>query len=173
MPRNHSHKKQSIVSVSSEIGRLRRLLVHSPDSGLGKVVPSKAQDWLFEDIVHLETIRRKEYDYYTKILLYFLDPKLIKGKLKSIDDPGNHFDFYKPGHSSFYKSDKVIELEWLLAEVLNDHEIKLKLIASVCAIENCSYETQNRLATLSSVELAKIFISGSVNGEEMLFPPVP
>ncbi len=71
-----------MIKVSSEVGRLRRLLVHSPDSGLGKVVPSKAQDWLFEDIVHLETIRKKEYDFYTKLLLYFLDPDLIQGKLK-------------------------------------------------------------------------------------------
>ena len=73
------------LHVNSEVGRLRRLLVHSPDSGLGKVVPSKAQDWLFEDIVHLETIRKKEYDFYTKILLYFLDPQKIKGHLKKID----------------------------------------------------------------------------------------
>jgi arginine deiminase len=79
-------KSNNKISVTSEIGRLRRLLVHSPDSGLGKVVPSKAQDWLFEDIVHLDTIRRKEYDYYTKILLYFLDPSKIKGRLSEIDD---------------------------------------------------------------------------------------
>ena len=69
------------LSVTSEVGTLKRLLVHSPDSGLGKVVPSKAQDWLFEDIVHLDTIRKNEYDYYTKILLYFLDPEKIKGKV--------------------------------------------------------------------------------------------
>lgn len=56
------------VNVSTEIGRLRRLLIHSPDSGLGKVVPSKAQDWLFEDIVHLDTIRKDEYDYYAAIV---------------------------------------------------------------------------------------------------------
>ena len=68
------------LNVTSEIGTLRALLVHSPDSGLGKVVPSKAQDWLFEDIVHLDTMRRNEYDYYIKLLLYFLDPEKIKGK---------------------------------------------------------------------------------------------
>lgn len=76
------HHSQFIIymklSVTSEIGTLKRLLVHSPDSGLGKVVPSKAQDWLFEDIVHLDTIRKDEYDYYTKILLYFLDPEKLK-----------------------------------------------------------------------------------------------
>jgi len=111
------------------------LLVHSPDSGLGKVVPSKAQDWLFEDIVHLDTIRRKEYDFYTKILLYFLDPIKIKGHLKNIDSEKSKRSFYKPDNESFFKSDKVVELQWLLADILNDHEIKLKLVASVCAIE--------------------------------------
>jgi arginine deiminase len=165
--------KSNKISVTSEIGALRRLLVHSPDSGLGKVVPSKAQDWLFEDIVHLETIRRKEYDYYTKLLLYFLDPGKIKGRLSEIDDKKNKFNFYKPDHPDFFRSDKVVEVQWLLGNILDDQEIKLKLVASVCAIENCSYETQNHLATLSSTELAKIFISGSLNEQEMLFPPVP
>src|ERR1700686_4098847 len=108
MPKHPSNKVQ--VSVSSEIGRLRGLLVHSPDSGLGKVVPSKAQDWLFEDIVHLDTIRRKEYDFYTKILLYFLDPEKIKGNLKKIDDTKSKRKFYKPDNADFFKSDKVIEL---------------------------------------------------------------
>jgi len=166
-------KSNNKISVSSEIGTLRRLLVHSPDSGLGKVVPSKAQDWLFEDIVHLETIRRKEYDYYTKLLLYFLDPDKIKGKLAEIDNRQNDFEFYKPESKGFFRSDKVVELQWLLAEILEDHEIKLKLVASVCAIENCSYEMQDQLAILNGVQLAKVFISGTLNDKEMLFPPVP
>src|SRR5580704_4049400 len=117
------------LRVTSEIGNLKRLLVHSPDSGLGKVVPSKAQDWLFEDIVHLDTIRKKEYDYYTKLLLYFLDPVKIKGRLKKIDSEKANRDFYKPGHLAFFKSDKVVELQWLLADILTEHEIKLKLVA--------------------------------------------
>jgi arginine deiminase len=171
MTRQHPHKAR--VSVSSEIGRLRRLLVHSPDSGLGKVVPSKAQDWLFEDIVHLDTIRRKEYDFYTKLLLYFLDPEKIMGNLASIDDERHHRRFYKPGDEHFFRSDKVVELQWLLADILGDEEIKSKLVASVCAIEACSYETQKELQKLSPVQLAKTFISGSQNDESMLFAPIP
>jgi len=171
MPKHYSPKTQ--VSVSSEIGRLRRLLVHSPDSGLGKVVPSKAQDWLFEDIVHLDTIRRKEYDYYTKILLYFLDPEKIKGRLAEVDSLENKRAFYKPGDERFFRSDKVVELQWLLADILRDHEIKLKLVASVCAIEACSYDTQKELQQLSPVELAKTFISGTMTGDKMLFAPIP
>src|SRR6195952_3695559 len=165
----HTHQLQ----VSSEVGRLRRLLVHSPDSGLGKVVPSKAQDWLFEDIVHLDTIRRKEYDFYTKLLLYFLDPDRIKGRLKEIDDPAASRNFYKPTHPDFFRSDKVVELQWLLAEILDDFEIKLKLAASVCAIENCSYDTQKELLDLGSTDLAKAFITGTLNSGRMLFAPIP
>ncbi len=164
---------QQNINVSSEIGRLRRLLVHSPDSGLGKVVPSKAQDWLFEDIVHLETIRRKEYDFYTKLLLYFLDAPKIKGRLTEIDNSKNRFDFYKPSHKNFYRSQKVVEIQWLLAEILEKEEIKQKLTASVCAIENCSYDLQNKLTALSGPDLAKVFISGSLNEQEMLFAPIP
>ncbi len=161
------------LQVSSEIGRLRRLLVHSPDSGLGRVVPSKAQDWLFEDIVHLDTIRKKEYDYYTKILLYFLDPLKIKGRLNTIDAPLNNRNFYKPGHDDFYRSENVVEIQWLLADILEDHEIKIKLVASICAIENCSYETQQKLQAFSSRDLARTFITGSFDDDHMLFPPIP
>ena len=166
-------KENNNINVTSEIGTLRRVLIHSPDSGLGKVVPSKARDWLFEDIVHLETIRRKEYDYYTKLLLYFLDPDKIKGRLGEIDDSANDFNFYKPDYDEFFKSDKVVELQWLLGELLENHEIKLKLVASVCAIENCSYELQDKLIAIDGRQLAKVFISGTFNEKEMLFPPIP
>ncbi len=169
MSKNNSTK----LLVSSEVGRLRRLLVHSPDSGLGKVVPSKAQDWLFEDIVHLDTIRKKEYDFYTKILLYFLDPKKIKGRLKEIDSEKSKRNFYKPDNEAFFRSDKVVELQWLLADILGDHEIKLKLVASVCAIENCSYDTQKDLLNLDAISLSKTFITGSLNDGKMLFAPIP
>jgi len=163
----------SLIQVSSEIGRLRRLLVHSPDSGLGKVVPSKAQDWLFEDIVHLDTIRREEYDFYTKILLYFLDPSKIKGKVAEIDALANNRDFYKPDHKAFFQSEQVIELQWLLAQILEDREIRLKLVASVCAIESCSYEVEQQLSAFPAAQLAKIFICGSISDDNMLFAPIP
>jgi arginine deiminase len=173
MSKNYPYKAKIAVSVSSEVGRLRRVLVHSPDSGLGKVVPSKAQDWLFEDIVHLDTIRRKEYDFYTKILLYFLDPGKIRGRLAEVDAAASRRAFYKPGDNQFFRSDKVVELQWLLADILADHAIKLKLVASVCAIEACSYETQQDLQEFDPVQLAKTFISGATNDDRLLFAPIP
>lgn len=160
------------IFVSSEVGTLRRLIIHSPDSGLGKVVPSKAQDWLFEDIVHLETMRRDEYDYYVKILLYFLDPEKVKGKLHEIDADTSR-DFYKPENKSYFRSDKVIEFETLLADILAMPEVRTQLIAAVCAVESCSYQFQQELAAMSVIDLAKVLITGTMPNNKMLFPPIP
>src|SRR5690606_8030415 len=106
-------------------------------------------------------------------LLYFLDPGKIKGRLKVIDQTENNRNFYKPGHPDFFRSDKVIELEWLLEQILEDRDIKLKLVASICAIENCSYETEKKLLGFSSEKLAKTFITGSPDDGHMLFTPIP
>ena len=168
-----ANQETNALQVSSEVGRLRRLLVHSPDSGLGKVVPSKAQDWLFEDIVHLDTIRRKEYDFYTKILLYFLDPSKIRGRLAQIDSVSGNRNFYKPDHKEFFRSENVVELQWLLADILEDREIMIKLVSSICAIESVSYETQQQLLTCTPQALSRVFITGSLDDDNMLFPPIP
>ncbi|GGB88687.1 arginine deiminase family protein [Dyadobacter sediminis] len=160
------------IHVSSETGTLKRLLIHSPDGGLGKVVPSKAQDWLFEDIVHLDTMRRKEYDYYVKILLSFLDPGKIKGKLAQIDQDASR-SFYIPGSENYFNSDYVIDIQKLLAEILENESVRTKLTAAICGIERCSYRVQEELNGYDADELAKIFISGAYSGEKMLFAPLP
>jgi arginine deiminase len=162
----------SQINVSSEIGTLKRLLIHSPDRGLGKVVPSKAQDWLFEDIVHLDMMRRDEYDYYVKLLLYFLDPDKVRGKVASIG-PDSDRNFYKPDHEAYFKSDKVIDLQVLLADILVDTAIRTRMIAAICGIERKSFRTQQQLSQFEPVELAKIMISGSLPDLTMLFAPLP
>ncbi|CAF0800283.1 unnamed protein product [Didymodactylos carnosus] len=161
------------LQVSSEIGRLKRLIIHSPDSGLGKVVPSKAQDWLFEDIVHLDTMRRHEYDYYVKLLLYFLDPQKVKGQLDKLDQ-NEARGFFKPDSDEYFSSDNVIEFQNLLAQTLENESMRIKLVASICAIERQLYSTQQKLLALTPIKLANVLISGSYGeNNEMLFPPVP
>ncbi|MEJ6979284.1 arginine deiminase family protein [Pedobacter sp. P351] len=161
------------IRVGSEIGTLRCLIIHSPDSGIGRVAPSQAQNWLFEDIIHLETVRKKEYDFYVKILMYFLDPEKIKGKLEDIDLPENKREFFNPGKLGFHASAKVIEFERLLTDILSLDDIKNKLTASVCALEGCNYAVQQDLINTAPVELAKTLISGSHLDGGMLFPPIP
>ena len=158
------------IFVNSEIGTLKKILVHSPDDGIGKVVPSKAQDWLFEDIVHLDVLRKNEYDYYTLLLLYFLDPLKISGKLS---DVLQNRDFLNPYKSSFYQSDKVIEIEKLLIEILRIENIQLELIAAIIALEECPHKNHIEFKNYSPEQLAKTFISGiSANGIQY-FPPIP
>ncbi|RYE54203.1 MAG: amidinotransferase, partial [Sphingobacteriales bacterium] len=161
------------INVSTEIGRLRRLLIHSPDSGLGKVVPSKAQDWLFEDIVHLDTIRKDEYDYYVKLLMYFLDPEKIKGRLAKIDSEEAERSFFKPNHPDFHNSLAVIEIQNLLSDILKDPSIKKKMVAAVCAIEGCTYKLQLDMVEMDASVLAMTFISGSLENGSMIFAPIP
>lgn len=158
------------VNIQSEIGVLRSLIIHSPDSGLGKIVPDKAQDWLFEDIVHLDTIRKNEYDYYVKLLLYFLDADKIKGKLNAIDA---NRSFYKPNHANFHNSTRVIELQNLLSDILKDEKVRQKLVAAVCATEGITYQMQSTLLETEAAELAQILISGSLQNQEMIFAPIP
>ncbi len=160
------------ISVSSEIGTLRRLLIHSPDRGLGKIVPSKAQDWLFEDIVHLDMMRRDEYDYYVKLLLYFLDPDKVRSRLADIG-PDSDRNFFKPGHADYFSSDRVIDIQTLLAEVLADGPIRTRLIAAICGIERTAFRTQQQLNQYDPNELARILISGSLPDQSMLFAPLP
>jgi arginine deiminase len=168
----NSSTKGNGIFVSSEVGTLQRLIIHSPDAGLGKVVPSKAQDWLFEDIVHLETMRRDEYDYYVKILLYFLDNQKVKGKIKKIDSDSSR-GFYKPEKRQYFNSDKVLEFEKLLTDMLKNRDIRVQLIAAVCAVEECAYSEQQQFMQMSPLDLAKTFITGTTPEGEMFFPPIP
>ena len=169
---NASKSSASNINVSSETGTLKRLLIHSPDRGLGKVVPSKAQDWLFEDIVHLDTMRRDEYDYYVKLLLYFLDRDKVQGRIQEIDSDSSR-SFYIPGNKSYFNSDRVIDIQNLLGEILMQEAVRIKLTAAICGIEKCSYHIQEELNTSDAHELAKIFISGSLSDKRMLFAPLP
>lgn len=160
------------INVTTEVATLRRLIIHSPDSGLGKVVPSKAQDWLFEDIVHLETMRKDEYDLYVQLLLYFLDPQKIQGKVKAVKRSKNRA-FFKPNSPAYFNSDKVIEFENLLRDVLKIKTVKTQLVAAVCAIEECSYTEMLQFLEMKPSELVRVLITGITQSGEFFFPPVP
>ncbi|MBX3101238.1 MAG: amidinotransferase [Bacteroidetes bacterium] len=160
------------LHVSTEVARLRRVMIHSPNSGLGKIVPSKAQEWLFEDIVHVPSMLANEYDYFVKLLLYFLDTERVKGRLAHIDDPAQERNFYKPGKAGFHASDKVVELQRLLAEVLAQRDVRLQLTAAICAVEGISNKMKDNLMALNDIELAATFITGSLPDKTMIFHPL-
>lgn len=163
--------------VANEVGTLRKILIHSPDGGIGKIIPSKFKDWLYDDTVHLKKMQ-KEYNEYTMLLLYFLDPK----KAQYI----NHFlenhegkrkgDVYKPDKPAYYNSDKVIDVQKALSDVLENETVKIKLVSAICAIENCNQMVHEKLEKLNAIQLSKTLITGVIKEgkkEDFIFPPVP
>lgn len=60
-----------MINVASEIGNLRKIIVHSPDDGIEMVTPDKAVEYLYEDIVYLDKMR-KEHNVFRKILEAFV-----------------------------------------------------------------------------------------------------
>ncbi|MCF6767060.1 arginine deiminase family protein [Thiotrichales bacterium 19S11-10] len=159
------------IGVFSEVGHLRQVLVHCPDKGVGGVIPSKAQEWLYEDIVDLKRMR-KEFSTFKKLLLAYLDPEKLKEWLileKSIE-PINGV-FISPMSENYIKSDKVIDIQDLLADVLDNQLIRSELVSAICAIEDKSYHFQKKLMDsnlLTSLELSRILITGHVNDPKSL-----
>jgi len=164
------------LEVKSEIGKLRKLLIHSPDGGIGKIVPGKFRDWLYDDTVFLRNMQF-EYDHYLKTLLYFLDPEKIPAILECEKNAKGRPDCYKPASPKYFNSDKVLELQVLLAKTLeaDDHNREL-LVASIAACEGCSYKDEKLLMKMDPGRLAKTLITGTLpdsDDDEFIFPPVP
>jgi len=170
----------NLINVTSEIGTLKRLLIHSPDGGIGKVVPSKFKEWLYDDTVHINQMRR-EYNEYIKLLLYFLDSEKIdyinECERQQKDKPQP--DCYKPGHPAYFNSDKVLDVQQLLFEVLQKPNIRRRMIAAVCAWEGVSFATERKLDAIEdAAKLANVLITGvlkSADGKtsEFVFAPLP
>ncbi|MDB5263013.1 MAG: amidinotransferase, partial [Adhaeribacter sp.] len=175
--------------VNSEIGALRRILIHRPDIGIGKIIPTKFQDWMYDDIVHLNSMK-KEYDEYIKILLYFMDPEKIK-QIEDLETACQHLpegsDCINPSHPNYFNSDKVLDVQKVLSNILfktapdgQPNQIRNKIIAAIAAIEECSFETEQLLHQLDPDQLAITLITGllpqDINQPDLnkfLFPPVP
>lgn len=59
------------LQVSSETGRLRKVIIHRPDEGIELVTPDKAQEYLYEDIVFLKKMK-EEHDIFSGIIKSFI-----------------------------------------------------------------------------------------------------
>ncbi len=167
--------------VESEIGTLRKLIIHSPDGGIGKIIPSTFSDNLYDDIVHLKSMQ-KEYNHYVQLLLYFLDPEKIK-YLRNCQssNPETKANCFIPGKKEYFNSDKVLEVQHLLEQIIKDENVKLRLISAVCSYEEASHKILQQLEAITDPALlAKILISGilpksasNLAEDQYIFPPVP
>ena len=63
----HDYLRGMAVHVTSEIGTLREVLVHTPGRELLAVTPSTREDYLYDDIIDAEAAQR-EYRRFVALL---------------------------------------------------------------------------------------------------------
>lgn len=73
------------VHVTSEIGLLRRVLVHTPGNELRAVTPSNREQFLYDDIIDVEQARR-EHHRFRAILSRFCEVLEVRDLLSDIID---------------------------------------------------------------------------------------
>ena len=71
------------VHVSSEIGRLRTVLVHTPGPELLAVTPKTREDYLYDDIIDVETAQR-EHRRFVAILERFAEVLSVRDLLADV-----------------------------------------------------------------------------------------
>jgi arginine deiminase len=71
------------VRVTSEIGRLRRVICHTPGPELLAVTPATREDFLYDDIIDLELARR-EHRQFKAILSRFCEVFEVRDLLESV-----------------------------------------------------------------------------------------
>ncbi|MCB0539413.1 MAG: arginine deiminase [Bacteroidetes bacterium] len=132
-------------TVSSEVDRLKKVIVHRPDDGIEVITPDNALKFLYDDIVYLP-LMQKEHDTFTKVLEHFVGEK-------------NVLDTYN------LLVDNILE---------NKNNNTKKLIDYVVDLENCTDEVCEILYNLKGEELAYTLFTGIYRKTgELILRPLP
>jgi len=132
------------VKVSSEIGKLRRVIVHRPDEGIARISPKRAEELLFDDIVHLPQMQR-EHDIFVAVLKAFLGEKNVFYTEHLLEEALDH-----------------------------DPESKKDMLEKITAYEELPISYKHLLEGLNNKELTDVLISGYLKKEDhILFDPIP
>ncbi|MEP6691143.1 MAG: arginine deiminase family protein [Gemmatimonadaceae bacterium] len=75
------------VNVTSEIGRLRQVVVHTPGPELLAVTPATREDYLYDDIIDVE-IAQREHRRFTAILERFAQVFYVRDLLGDVAESG-------------------------------------------------------------------------------------
>ena len=72
-----------MINVNSEIGALQKVIIHRPDEGIARISPKKAEELLFDDIVHLPQMKA-EHDIFRKVLQLMIGEENVLDTVKLI-----------------------------------------------------------------------------------------
>lgn len=132
------------VHVSSEIGPLKRVIVHRPDEGIARISPKRAEELLFDDIVHLPQMQQ-EHDVFRKVLAAFL------------------------GEENVLETEQL-----LLEALQNDDGAKDEMLEKIIYYEELPPSYKAIMAALPHQELAQLLITGRKQDDDHIyFDPIP
>jgi arginine deiminase len=132
------------IHVSTEIGTLNRVIVHRPDEGISRISPRRAEELLFDDIVHLPQMQF-EHDIFTGVLKAFL------------------------GNENVLESRQL-----LAEALATGGDTKQEMIEKIIDYEELPTSFIPLFAGLSNEELADTLITGYLAREKhILFDPIP
>ncbi len=133
-----------MINVNSEIGLLKMVLVHRPDDGISRISPKRAEELLFDDIVHLPKMQ-EEHDSFTAVLRAFIGDENVK-EVQTL-------------------------LEEALAD---NEDTRLLLIRTAVDNEELPHQIVTTLSKLDNASLAKVLITGYLEEEDhYIFDPIP
>lgn len=134
----------SKVNVSSEIGVLKRVIVHRPDEGIERISPKRAEELLFDDIVYLPQMQ-KEHDVFTRVLKAFL------------------------GDENVLETQQLI-----FEALVHDEVGKDEIIDMILDFEELPTSFKSKLISMSNEYLAEVLITGyDEENDHILFDPIP
>lgn len=132
------------VHVSSEIGSLKRVIVHRPDEGISRISPKEAEELLFDDIVYLPQMQ-SEHDVFTNVLKAFLG-----------------------------KENVLETRQLLVEALQSGDESRKEMIELIVDYEELPKVYGNLLLDMDEEELADVLITGYYADDDyFLFDPIP
>jgi arginine deiminase len=133
-----------MLNVNSEIGTLRKVIIHRPDEGIARISPKKAEELLFDDIVHLPQMK-EEHDVFRRVLQY------IMGKENVLDTQRLIIEGFEASP-----------------------ETKETLIDKVIDYEELPPSVKGFFMELEHTELTKLLITGyHAETDHIYFDPIP
>jgi len=133
-----------MISCNSEIGKLKSLIIHTPDEGIDRISPKHAEELLFDDIVYYP-LMLKEYQIYERVLQLCL------------------------GEQNVHQVKQLLE-----ESLNQESEEKDELITKILIEEELPLSEKTYLEKLQSNTLADILVTGyDPIRDIILFDPIP
>lgn len=133
-----------MLNVNSEVGALKKVIIHRPDEGISRISPKKAAELLFDDIVHLPQMK-EEHDIFRRVLQSIIGDENVLDTVKLIE-------------------------EGLEASL----DVKEELIDKIVDYEELPPSDKNFLMSLDNKTLTKVLITGyHQEDDHIYFDPIP